>query len=88
MKQEKVVCRPCKEENNWEIQGPDGQVKKRHYQTRQECVQAGDKMATEYGCDLTVEGQNQSQNQSSFQSMKKNTQQSMMQDPFQEEDDE
>ncbi len=52
---EKVVCRPCKEQDNWEIQTPNGKVQSKHYSTKQECMKAARKMAEEYACDLVVE---------------------------------
>lgn len=52
---EKVVCRPCKEENNWEIVEPNGQVQARHYQSKSECVRQARKYAEEFGLDLVVE---------------------------------
>lgn len=65
MNENKVICRPCKEQNNWEIQMPSGQVNSKHYQTKNECVNEGKKLAEEYGCDLVVESSqhNQSNNQ-------------------------
>lgn len=62
----KVTCRPCKEEKNWEIEGPDGTVYSKHYQTKAECVKAGRKYAEEFGCDLQIENlKNQSGNNQS-----------------------
>ncbi len=54
MNNNKVICRPCKEENNWEIQEPNGKVSKTHYYSKQACVTAGKKMAEEYACELVV----------------------------------
>lgn len=51
-----ITCRPCKEENNWEIETPEGNVLDRHYHSRQECLEAGLRYAEEYGCDLHVCG--------------------------------
>lgn len=51
----KVTCRPCKEQNNWEIEDENGNVLNKHYQTKAECVQAGKKMANECGAELCVE---------------------------------
>ena len=51
----KVTCRPCKEEHNWEIETPDGQVLPHHYQTKRDCVCAGRELAEEYGCELDVQ---------------------------------
>ena len=49
---DKITCRPCKEENNWEIENQYGEVLEKHYQTRKECVDAGNKMAEECSCEL------------------------------------
>ncbi len=54
MNNKNVVCRPCKEQNNWEIKQPNGQVSKTHYYSKQACVNAGRKMAEEFGCELIV----------------------------------
>lgn len=51
----KVVCRPCKEENNWEIQAPNGVTLKKHYNTKAECVKAGREYAEECGASLYIE---------------------------------
>ena len=45
----KVTCRPCKEENNWEIEAPNGKVLSKHYNTKSECVKAGRQYAAECG---------------------------------------
>ena len=58
-KNKKVVCRPCKEENNWEIQAPDGHVYSKHYQTKAECVKQARKYAQEFACELVVEDKKQ-----------------------------
>ena len=50
----KITCRPCKEQNNWEIEDQTGKVLDKHYSTRKECVTAGNKMAEECGCELYV----------------------------------
>ncbi len=52
---DKVVCRPCKEQNNWEIQDPNGVVLTKHYDTKDACVCAGKRLAEECGCELCVE---------------------------------
>ena len=57
----KVVCRPCKEKNDWEIEVPNGQVLKKHYNTKTECVKAGRNYAQELGCELVVENKNNNQ---------------------------
>lgn len=54
-KKSKVTCRPCKEQHNWEIETPDGEVLNRHYATKEACVRAGKEYAQEYGCELCVE---------------------------------
>lgn len=51
----KVTCRPCKEENNWEIEDENGVVLNKHYQTKEACVEAGRNLANECGCELCVE---------------------------------
>jgi len=56
----KVTCRPCKEQNNWEIEDENGVVQSKHYQTKAECVSAGQKIAEECGCELCVEDQGDS----------------------------
>lgn len=60
MNQRKVTCRPCKEENNWEIQDPNGTVLEKHYTSKTECVHAGQKLATEFSCELIVEDETES----------------------------
>lgn len=60
-RKEKVVCRPCKEQNNWEIMDPNGHVYSKHYQTKAECVKQGRKYAEEFGCELVVEEKNNKQ---------------------------
>lgn len=54
-RKEKVVCRPCKEQNNWEIVDPSGNVYSKHYKTKSECVAQGRRYAEEFGCELVVE---------------------------------
>lgn len=56
----KITCRPCKEQNNWEIEDQNGNVLNKHYQSKAECIKAGEKMACECGCPLTVEEQEKS----------------------------
>ena len=51
----KVTCRPCKEENNWEIEAPNGKVLSKHYNTKSECVKAGRQYAAECGATLYIE---------------------------------
>ncbi len=55
----KVTCRPCKEQNNWEIEDANGVVLSKHYQTKDACVQAGKELACECGCDLCVQDSTQ-----------------------------
>lgn len=50
----KITCRPCKEQNNWEIEDQYGQVLKKHYASKEECVCAGEKLAEECSCELCV----------------------------------
>lgn len=50
----KITCRPCKEQNNWEIEDQNGKVLNKHYTTKQSCVKAAEKMANECGCELNV----------------------------------
>ena len=57
MNKKNVICRPCKEQNNWEIEEPNGKVSKTHYNTRAACVKAGKSMSQEFGCELVVENQ-------------------------------
>ena len=51
----KVTCRPCKEQNDWEIETPDGEVLNKHYQNKMECVRMRRHLAEEYGCELDVQ---------------------------------
>lgn len=50
----KITCRPCKEQNNWEIENQYGEVLKKHYNTKEECIKAGQKLANECGCELDI----------------------------------
>jgi len=52
--QKKVTCRPCKEENNWEIETPGGKVLPNHFSTKAEAVKVGKKYAMEAGAELEV----------------------------------
>ena len=36
-----LVCRPCAEQNNWEIQMLNGEVNPKHFPTQKECEQEG-----------------------------------------------
>ena len=56
---QKVVCRPCKEENNWEIMEPNGQVQAKHYQNKSECVKKAREYCQEFGYELVVEDKKQ-----------------------------
>ena len=49
-----ITCRPCKEKNNWERKDQNGNVLNEHYETKEACVCAGKKLATECGCGLTL----------------------------------
>ncbi|MDE6656209.1 MAG: hypothetical protein K2J85_04375 [Anaeroplasmataceae bacterium] len=51
---DKITCRPCKEQNNWEIEDQYGEVLDTHYTTKESCVKAGERLATECGCELCV----------------------------------
>ena len=59
---QKVVCRPCKEENNWEIMEPNGYVQAKHYQSKSEAVKKAREYAQEFGYELVVE-EKQTKNQ-------------------------
>lgn len=50
----KVTCRPCKEENNWEVETPGGKVLPNHFSTKAEAVRVGKKYAQEAGAELEV----------------------------------
>ena len=49
-----ITCRPCKEQNNWEIENQYGTVLEKNYNTKSECVKAGQRMAAEFGAELIV----------------------------------
>ncbi|MBQ9125016.1 MAG: DUF2188 domain-containing protein [Acholeplasmatales bacterium] len=51
----KITCRPCKEQQNWEIAMENGDVLDTHYNTKEACVKAGEKIAREKDCSLCVE---------------------------------
>lgn len=51
---DKITCRPCKEQNNWEIENQYGEVLDTHYSTKESCVKAGQHLAAECGCELCV----------------------------------
>ena len=59
--QKKVTCRPCKEENNWEIETPGGKVLPNHFSTKKEAVQVGRKYAMEAGAEFEVLNKTQTQ---------------------------
>ena len=46
-----LVCRPCAEQNNWEIQMLNGEVNPKHFPTQKECEQEAAKLCQEYCCD-------------------------------------
>ncbi|CDE16605.1 MAG TPA: DUF2188 domain-containing protein [Firmicutes bacterium] len=50
----KVICRPCKEEHNWEIVSPNGKTMKQHYDSKASAVKAARKYANEHGADLYI----------------------------------
>lgn len=60
--QKKVTCRPCKEENNWEIETPGGKVLPNHFSTKAEAVRVGKKYAMEAGAEFEVLNKTQTQN--------------------------
>ena len=64
----KVICRPCKEENNWEVETPGGKVLPNHFSTKQEAVRVGKKYAQEAGAELEVLNKTQNTNQTKKQS--------------------
>lgn len=68
--QKKVICRPCKEENNWEVETPGGKVLPNHFSTKQEAVRVGKKYAMEAGAELEVLTKSQVKQQSQTQSQK------------------
>ncbi len=49
-----IACRPCKDQNNWEIEDQTGSVLSKHYGTKEACVKAGQKLANETNCELNV----------------------------------
>ncbi len=52
----KITCRPCKEQpGKWEIQDQNGNVKAKHYASKEECVNAARSLASEFGCELRIE---------------------------------
>ena len=45
-----ITCRQCKEQpGTWEIQDQNGTVRQKHYNTQEECINEGNKLAQEYG---------------------------------------
>lgn len=52
-----ITCRPCKEQNNWEIEDQNGNVLSKHYQTKDACVLEARKLANECGATLCIENQ-------------------------------
>ena len=59
----KVTCRPCKEENNWEVETPGGKVLPNHFSTKAEAVRVGRKSAQEAGAELEVLNKKQTKKQ-------------------------
>ena len=54
-----ITCRQCKERpGTWEIQDQNGTVRQKHYNTQDECINEGKKLAQEYGLDLIVKCNN------------------------------
>lgn len=49
-----ITCRPCKEQNNWEIENQYGVVLNKHYTTKEACVKAGEELAKTNNCTLNV----------------------------------
>ena len=49
-----ITCRPCKEQNNWEIENQNGVVLEKHYNTKEECVKEGRNLAADCGAELDV----------------------------------
>lgn len=50
-----ITVRPCKEHNNWEIEDQNGNVLNKHYDTKDECISAGERLAKESNCDLYIQ---------------------------------
>ncbi len=69
--QKKVTCRPCKEENNWEIETPGGKVLPNHFSTKAEAVRVGKKYAMEAGAELEILNKTQTQSGSKSQKQSK-----------------
>lgn len=59
--QKKVTCRPCKEENNWEIETPGGKVLPNQFFTKAEAMRVGKKYAMEAGAEFEVLNKTQTQ---------------------------
>lgn len=51
-----IICRPCKEQNNWEIENQYGVVLEKHYKTKEECIKAGNELANACNCNVKVCG--------------------------------
>lgn len=49
-----ITCRPCKEQNNWEIENQYGVVLDKHYATKEACVKAGTELAQASNCTVKV----------------------------------
>jgi len=69
----KVTCRPCKEQNNWEVETPGGKVLPNHFATKAEAVRVGKQYAMEAGAELEVVNKKQSSNVSKVQRTQKQT---------------
>ena len=67
----KVTCRPCKEQNNWEVETPGGKVLPNHFATKAEAVRVGKQYAMEAGAELEVINKKQNTNSSKLQSNQK-----------------
>ncbi len=63
MKNNKVTCRPCKEQpGKWEIQDQNGNVQQQHFASKDECVNVARRMAAEASCELSIEETNNTNN--------------------------
>lgn len=66
----KVTCRPCKEQNNWEIETPGGKVLPNHFDTKAEAVRVGKKYAMEAGAELEILNKTSTQSKTQKQTKK------------------
>ncbi len=63
----KVTARPCKEQpGTWEIEQPNGQVNKTHYNSKEECVKKAREMAFEMGAELNILNNNPNNNKANY----------------------